>query len=161
MKRRISASRTRARRLVPIHEKLIEKGLIPYVESLRMEGHDRLFPFLKPGRDGFSGIPSKWFGRYKERCGIVAKQTKVFHSFRHTFISALLDDGVVETAIAQIVGHEQKLITGQVYWNAKDAAKRKPTVEQFQPPHEVWSLVPKFEDVTIAKRRVGKPGVSI
>lgn len=79
------------------------------------------------------------------------KHTKVFHSFRHTFISAMLDDGVAETAIAQIVGHEQKLITGQVYWNAKDASKRKPTVDTYQPPPEVWALVPNFEEVTVAK----------
>jgi hypothetical protein len=63
----------------------------------------------------------------------------------------MLDDGVAETAIAQIVGHEQKLITGQVYWNAKDAAKRKPTVDTYQPPAEVWALVPKFENVSISK----------
>jgi CTP:phosphocholine cytidylyltransferase-like protein len=64
----------------------------------------------------------------------------------------MLDDGVHETAIAQIGGHEQKLITGQVYWNAKDSAKRKPTVEKYQPPPKVWALVPRFEEVTIATK---------
>lgn len=140
-----------ARRLVPVHDKLIECGLIRYVETLRAKGADRLFPILKAGRDGFAAAPSKWFGRFKVRCGIMEKHTKVFHSFRHTFISAMLDDGVAETAIAQIVGHEQKLITGQVYWNAKDASKRKPTVDTYQPPPEVWALVPNFEEVTVAK----------
>jgi integrase len=77
------------------------------------------------------------------------KHTKVFHSFRHTFISTLLDNDVEETAIAPIVGHHGKLITGQVYWNVKDAVKRKPTVERFHPHPEVWKLVPKFEDIAI------------
>lgn len=77
--------------------------------------------------------------------------TKVFHSFRHTFISSLLNDDVSETAIAPIVGHEGELITSQVYWNEKAPAKRKPTVERFQPPPEVWQLVPKIEEITIGK----------
>jgi hypothetical protein len=82
----------------------------------------------------------------------------VFHSFRHTFISALLDDNVAEHSVAQIVGHEAQLITGQVYWNARDAAKRKPTVEKFQPPPEVWALVPGFETVAFEGRAYSRRG---
>jgi integrase len=77
------------------------------------------------------------------------KHTKVFHSFRHTFISSLLNEDVPETAIAPIVGREGKLVTSEVYWNVKGPAKRKPTVERFQPPPEVWALVPKLEEVMI------------
>jgi integrase len=141
-----------AKRIVPVHDKLIEAGLIRYVDRLRAEGEERLFPTLTcHEKGGYGAIPSKWFSKFKERCGILEKQTKVFHSFRHTFISSLLDDDVPETAIAPIVGHEGKLVTSQVYWNKKDPAKRKPTVEKFQPPPELWRLVPKFEDVTVAK----------
>jgi hypothetical protein len=61
----------------------------------------------------------------------------------------LLNNDVPENAIAPIVGHEGKLVTSQVYWNVKDATKRKPTVDKFQPPPEVWRLVPKFEDVQL------------
>jgi integrase len=138
-----------AKRLVPIHDKLIEVGLIRYVDRLRAQGHDRLFPTLKLTDEGYGKMPSRWFGRFKERCGIMDKHTKVFHSFRHTFISTLLDNDVEETAIAPIVGHDGKLITGQVYWNVKDAVKRKPSVERFQPHPDVWKLVPKFEEVEI------------
>ena len=138
-----------ARRLVPVHDKLIEVGLIRYVNRLRAQGHDRLFPTLELTEDGYGKLPSRWFGRFKKRCGIVEKHTKVFHSFRHTFISTLLNNDVPETAIAPIVGHEGMLITSQVYWNVKDPTKRKPTVERFQPPPDVWRLVPKFEDVEI------------
>jgi integrase len=104
---------------------------------------------LKLTDEGYGKMPSRWFSRFKERCGIMEKHTKVFHSFRHTFISTLLDDEVPENAIAPIVGHDGKLITGQVYWNVRDAVKRKPTVEKFQPHPDVWQLVPKFEDVEI------------
>ena len=138
-----------AKRLVPIHDKLIEVGLIRYIDRLRAQGHDRLFPTLQLTDEGYGKMPSRWFGRFKERCGIMAKQTKVFHSFRHTFISSLLDIEVPENAIAPIVGHEGKLVTSRVYWNVKDALKRKPTVEKFQPHPDVWCLVPKFEEIEI------------
>jgi integrase len=74
------------RRLVPVHDKLVEFGLIRHVERLRNHGCDRLFPNLELTEDGYGKVPSKWFGRFKERCGIIEKHTKVFHSFRHTFI---------------------------------------------------------------------------
>jgi integrase len=138
-----------ARRLVPIHDKLIEVGLIRHVDRLRAQGHDRLFPTLELTEDGYGKMPSRWFGRFKKRCGIMEKHTKVFHSFRHTFISSLLNNDVPETAIAPIVGHEGMLVTSQVYWNVKDPVKRKPTVDKFQPHPDVWRLVPKFEEVEI------------
>lgn len=141
-----------ARRHVPIHEKLIEAGLLRYVEQLRAQGHTRLFPMVKPHPDnGYGHQPSKWFGLFKKRCGITEKHVKVFHSFRHTFISALLDDEVPESTIAPIVGHEGELITGRVYWNKKDPIKRKLTIEKFQPPPEVWALVPTFEEITVSE----------
>jgi integrase len=80
--------------------------------------------------DGYGKMPSRWFGRFN-RCGITEKHTKVFHSFRHTFISSLLNGDVPETAIAPIVGHEGMLVTSQVNWNVKDSVQRKPTVERF------------------------------
>lgn len=138
-----------ARRLVPVHEKLIEFGLIRHVQNLKEQSETRIFPELTLGKDGYSDYASKWFGRYKKRCGILEKHTKVFHSFRHTFISSLLDNGIPEISVAQIVGHEAELITGKVYWNTRDAAKRKPTIEMFSIPLEVIKLIPKFEDTTI------------
>lgn len=92
-----------AKRLVPIHDKLIELGLLRYVEALRQKGETRLFPEINEGRDGYAQTPSKWFQRHKKKCGIVGKHTKVFHSFRHTFISTLLDNDVPEHSVAKIV----------------------------------------------------------
>ena len=142
-----------AKRLVPIHDKLIELGILRYVEMLRQKGETRLFPEINEGRDGYAQTPSKWFQRHKKKCGIVDKHTKVFHSFRHTFISTLLDNDVPEHSVAKIVGHETNLITGNVYWNGKDASKRKPTIDKYQPPERVWTLIPKWEDVVTGKRK--------
>lgn len=147
-----------AKRIVPIHDKLIELGLLRYVEALRSKNETRLFPELNQRRDGFGQAASRWFQDHKKKCGIEGKHTKVFHSFRHTFISSLLNDEVPVQSVAQIVGHEGQLITSQVYWNNRDAAKRKPTIEKYQPPEEVWGLIPKFEDVLIGKRRGSSKG---
>jgi integrase len=143
-----------AKRLVPIHDKLIEAGILRYVERQREKGIGRLFPSLEfHEKGGYGATPSKWFGNFKTRCGIMEKNTKVFHSFRHTFISSLLNDDVPETVIAPIVGHEGKLVTSQVYWNKKDPAKRKATIDKLQVPIDVWRLVPKFEDITVGSAR--------
>jgi integrase len=142
-----------AKRLVPIHDKLIEIGLLRYVEFLRKKGETRLFPEINEGRDGYAQTPSKWFQRHKKKCGIVGKHTKVFHSFRHTFISTLLDSGIAEHLVAKIVGHETNLITGNVYWNQKNAKERKPIIDKYQPPEKAWSLIPKWEDVVIGRRK--------
>ncbi|MDZ4057756.1 MAG: site-specific integrase [Polynucleobacter sp.] len=92
-------------RKVPVHPELIRLGLLAHVESLRDQGKDRLFPELKPGRDGYGQLPSKWFARYKTRCKITAPG-KVFHSFRHTFVTCLMQADVPKERIAALVGHE-------------------------------------------------------
>jgi integrase len=138
-----------AKRLVPLHDKLIEIGILRFVEQRRNQGVERLFPSLEfRNKGGYGATASKWFGNFKKRCGINEKNTKVFHSFRHTFISSLLNDDVPETVIAPIVGHEGKLVTSTVYWNKKDPAKRKAIIDKLQLPNDVWQLVPIFEHVT-------------
>lgn len=121
-----------AKRLVPLHPQLIRLGLLRYVETLREKKQIHLFQELsRTRRDGPAQAASNWFQRFRARVGITTKQETVFHSFRHGFITNLLDAGVTPYLVAPIVGHEGELITGQVYWNLKNAAKRKPTVDAF------------------------------
>lgn len=90
-------------RLVPIHPRLIDIGLISHVESLRSKGEQRLFPELHQRRDGYGQTVSKWFQRYKVRCGI--GKGKTFHSFRHTFITHLKHKQVDQVMIHELDGH--------------------------------------------------------
>lgn len=92
-------------RKVPIHPELIRLGLLAHVALLKKQGMDRLFPELTPGRDGYGQLPSKWFARYRKRCKITAPG-KVFHSFRHTFVTYLMQADVPKERIAALVGHE-------------------------------------------------------
>lgn len=141
-----------AKRLIPIHPELIRMGLLRHVECLRRRDEKLLFndselsPSHKRGKGHYA---SKWFAQFRKEAGITEKQVTVFHSFRNTFITRLLDDGVRAHLIAPIVGHEGELITDSVYWGAKDAVQRKPTVDAFKLPDDVLSLFPNIEDVTI------------
>lgn len=103
-----------SRRLLPIHPTLIELGLLRHVEKVRTSGADRLFRELEPVRGKLGHAPSKWFGRYKTKRGIVDPK-KTFHSFRHTLIDDLRDAGVQDSLIKRIVGHEDGAVTFSIY----------------------------------------------
>lgn len=146
-----------ARRLVPIHDELIRLGLLDHVSSLRARGEVYFFPELNRGRrDGPGQAPSNWFQRYRKSAGVMTKQVSVFHSFRHLFVTTLMDNDVSPHQIAPIVGHESELITGKVYWDKRDVAKRKLTVDAFVLPAEITALIPSIHEVTISPRRAGR-----
>jgi integrase len=70
-------------RLLPIHRTLIADGLIDF---LPIKG--QLLKSIRPDAAGRAGgLLSKWFTRFKRDLGITSSR-KVFHSFRHTFITA-------------------------------------------------------------------------
>lgn len=89
--------------------------------------------------------------------GLEEKQVTVFHSFRHGFITNLLDGDVAPHQVAPIVGHESDLITGKIYWNKQDASRRKPTVDAFTLAPEILELFPLVESVKFV--RPGGPRV--
>ena len=81
-----------ATRIVPLHQKLIDLGLLEYVAALRHEGHSRLFPELTfDGTKGYGKSPGSWFNeRFLGRqLGIERNGRKCFHSMRHNFATAL------------------------------------------------------------------------
>lgn len=108
-----------ARRLVPIHPKLIDLGFLRFVEGLRQDGEARLFPDLKPMRDGAGQAASKWFARYRKPLGLYNQRPKKdFHSFRTTLINTLKQKGHAEVQVAAIVGHATEGLTFGTYGKA-------------------------------------------
>ncbi|MDI1259369.1 site-specific integrase [Aquabacterium sp.] len=147
-----------AKRLVPIHPELIRIGLLRHVEKQRLAGETNLFPELNlERRDGPGHAPSNWFQRYRAKVGITGKQQTVFHSFRHLFITKIMDAGITPHLLAPIVGHEADLVTGKVYWNKRDASMRKPTVDAFNLPKEVIAMLPTVEEVKFTDAPGRKP----
>jgi len=93
-----------SRRLIPIHQQLLDLGFIEFVESRRKTGRDcLLFTGLKPINDKYSHNASKWFGRF--RTGLSIEQGKVFHSFRHTTADSLRATRANDYEIKRILGH--------------------------------------------------------
>ncbi|WP_139163785.1 site-specific integrase [Desulfoluna spongiiphila] len=104
-----------AKRLVPLHPFLIDDlGIIQRVETMKAQGHHRLFPDINRSRDGYGQTVSKWFGYYRKTIGITGRD-KVFHSFRHTVISKLAHNSVDEHIIKAIAGHAENTVTYSVY----------------------------------------------
>ena len=97
-------------RIVPVHSKLIEIGLLEYRETV---GSGRLFPKLKPQNTKYSHSVSKWYGKFKTRMGFGRDLT--FHSFRHNFSSQLSYAGVDVLMIDALTGHAPEGMTASRY----------------------------------------------
>ena len=106
-----------SRRVVPIHSKLIEMGLIKFVETKRNKGDEVIFSQIRIGRkektrDGWGEPISRWFNRTALRNIGIDKELEAkqgilidFHSFRTTFISKLKFKGCDGYMVKQVVGH--------------------------------------------------------
>lgn len=140
-----------ATRRVPVHSELVRLGILRWVSRLRAAGEVQLFPELKPGRHGHGQSASKWFAGYRVACGITGKQTEVFHSFRHLFVSSRMNRDVPMHKIAAIVGHEVGLTTGNIYWSDKEAAALAAVVEVVGLPAGTLPLIPLVEEVQFVK----------
>lgn len=110
-------------RQVPIHPRLIELGLLEYVDALKAAGYDRLFPELKHNKiKGYRAAASKWFNEnyFGKILGFPRDGKKTFHSLRHTFINAVDEFEINERTIAQLVGHVRGSTTAMTTYR-KDA----------------------------------------
>ncbi|QIK78382.1 site-specific integrase [Sphingomonas piscis] len=90
-------------RIVPLHRRLIDLGLVRYAEGLLREGQTKLFHDVDRGSKGVRAVAfSKWFTRFLRRSGASQERTS-FHSFRHNFRDELRI-GRVEHELAMSLG---------------------------------------------------------
>jgi len=100
-----------SRRIVPIHDELLNLGLWRYVEELRAKGCKRLFEELKPsGPDLKYGhsLSQSWYTRVLAKAGVKgdrANGKKTFHSYRHTFSTNCSNKLLPDKYVYYIVGH--------------------------------------------------------
>jgi integrase len=108
-------------RLTPVHSKLLELGLEARIAKLKQAGETNLFPewygegqariAASAGKkrilnQPYSQFLPRWFNRtYLPKIGIT-DPTKVFHSFRHTFKTAMAVAGVQRAISDAITGHD-------------------------------------------------------
>ena len=96
-----------AKRRVPVHDQLIALGLVDYVVGLRNVGYKKLFPHIQPGANGYRKNMTRMFGVYLDLPEVnIVDPLKVFHSFRHTVVTALTNAGVNDGLKRAMVGHD-------------------------------------------------------
>jgi len=117
-------------RAIPIHPVLIKLGLLDRVERLKRAGYLRLFPELdrdiSHGRYGSS--LSGTFAWYLKNAGLYVP-TRVHHSARHTFDTTLLNAGVAEIHVSELMGHARAGETKGRYYKGARLARLKEAIE--------------------------------
>jgi integrase len=74
-----------SQRIIPLHQNLLEGGLLQYVDEQRRAGKTKLFEEIDPGTKGIRAVAfSKWFTQFLRACGAYRERT-CYHSFRHNF----------------------------------------------------------------------------
>jgi len=99
-----------ARRIIPIHSKLIELGLLDYAKSIQEKGYSYLFPYLLESANGRGKNAGRQFSLYMRDDLKIENSRKVFHSFRHTVITRLHTINSNKAHVIQLVGHEDSSV---------------------------------------------------
>lgn len=110
-------------RKVPVHSKLLDIGLLAYIDAITTTATPN--PYLL-GQDWKQ--LSKWFNRdelarnvlgYRTRCGVPGEGDSggrlVFHSFRHSAITAARHGSELDTTLKNVFGHEVEASTTDRY----------------------------------------------
>ncbi|WP_133647529.1 tyrosine-type recombinase/integrase [Paraburkholderia flava] len=130
------AKNANSQRRIPLHRIVVESGFLAYVEDLRERGATQLFPELKPGANGYGKNVTRRFADYLDERKITDDR-KVFHSFRHTFISRMTELNVHPAMLMALVGHyDQAKVDFSSphfanYQHAKPLAELKSTLDRF------------------------------
>lgn len=127
-----------SQRAVPVHARLLELGLLEWVDALREAGFDRLFPeLLYNSVKGYGKAAGKWFNdSYLGKQLKVPRGTgKVFHSFRHNFATAMSQVDMPGPARADLMGHARVGSEGdRRYTKGMAASETKPHIDKLAYP---------------------------
>lgn len=125
-----------SRRLVPVHPRLIEMGLLPFVQG---SGDDFLFPervrYTENKERGNVDRLSKQLNRWLRNAGVTDTK-KTFQSFRATVATRLKHLNIPEYQIAEILGHENPSITTGRYGKRTDLATLQAAINRISLPVE-------------------------
>ena len=113
-----------SRRIVPIHDTLLELGLLEFIELLKTKKfpnnvwkEKRLFEELPYGEGSYIRNVSRWWNsRFLPKLGLKTSK-KNFHSLRHTVSDHLKQKGIEPHFINELQGHSQGNIDLDRYGN--------------------------------------------
>lgn len=162
-----SLKNVNSKRIVALHPHLIELGLPDYAKALADAGHPRLFPELKHDAiKGYGKPAGSWFNErfLGNQLGIPRDGKRTFHSFRHTFITALSELEVPSDIQAQLAGHSRgDTITAARYRKDTDAERLLSYVKQLDfklPPISPFVTSDGLDAVRDGLRRKAKSASS-
>lgn len=92
-----------SRRDIPIHNDLIEIGLLSLISNKSADA--RIFPQLTKVSDGYAGIVSKSWRPLTQKCGVYRPGRHPLHAFRHTFKTLAREHGIPKEVSDWITGH--------------------------------------------------------
>lgn len=146
-----------SKRRVPIHQHLLDLGFAEYVKERKRKKCKKLFDGLKYSRKNKWGADATQFftrldgksGGYFKKVGVHLNglDGKVFHSFRHLFISKLRNEVLLNTAnpgyvIESITGHERVSVTeADRYGNGIELDRKLQFINQVKFEIDVISYV--------------------
>lgn len=132
-----------SRRRVPVHPELERIGLLRYRQWLIERGAavtDPLWPDVKSDAQGRRAGPwSKWFNRWKSDKAGVTDASKVFHSFRHTFIRYARTAKLDEELRNALTGHTGGGV-GRAYGGGFDLRTLKDGLASIEAPKPLKAL---------------------
>lgn len=99
-------------REIPVHNHLINMGILDYVAKVKAMGRKQLFSYITANQfDDWSKSYCVKIGKYQTLIGMKPRQRPTAYGFRHTFVDELKQRGVPEHVTAQIVGHGNNSMT--------------------------------------------------
>ena len=140
-------------RTIPIHPKLIDMGFLYYVEYQRKNKKEKLFSDLRQQKRGLYGRSVQaWFARHLDTLGIIS-ETKVFHSFRHTFEAKAVEKRIPSEYQNAICGWTDRGVGQRVYGKKKDIRIMLEELSKIEYPinRELNELKKKFMDSYVLK----------
>lgn len=79
-----------SKRVIPVHQKLIDLGFLDFVKSREGKENQNLFDIKKARADKYGKVPATWFNqKYLRGYLKLDDPAIVFHSFRHRFVTSL------------------------------------------------------------------------
>jgi len=136
-----------SRRNIPLHQDLLTLGFLVYANNIRQRGHDRLFPALKLGPNGYQHyFNSHHFagtkGWLRQQLPNLEKGGS-FHHFRHAFATKLKDAEIEERLIEELMGHRLTSMTTGRYGKPYKADVRIRAINKIR-----YGLIPEVKEET-------------
>lgn len=108
-----------SRRLIPIHQQLLDIGFVAFLECRRQGPGKQLFPsFAYSPQNGYGRNLGRWFNEKLLPALSMKESNLVFHSLRHSMVTVLSQSDVPDSMVKAILGHEQTGVTHTSYFKS-------------------------------------------